>query len=351
MARCISVIPPSAKILFLGEAPGEQEEIFGVPFVGYSGQELTRIMSDAGIPRANVGLLNVFSSRPPGNEIRNFCASKAEVVALAGGAYSHPPLEPGKYIKPEFLHELERVKQEIISAKPNLVVALGNTALWALCGCTGITKFRGAITESSMIPGLKVLPTFHPASVLRNWSQRVMVVQDLLKARLEGEFPEIRYPKREIWIEPTLQDLDLFYKTEILPATILGLDLETIARKHISCVGFAPTPNLALVVPFLGERNQHYWNLEEEFEAWEFVRMCCEYSIAKATQNGLYEAQYLATVSIRVLNLRHDTMICHHALHPELPKSLGFQGSVYCNDRAWKELRPDHRDELKREDI
>ena len=76
---------------------------------------------------------------------------------------------------------------------------------------------------------------------------------------------------------------------------------------------------------------------EEELEAWDFVRQVCR----KPTlcQNGFHDVYCLADVGVFV-NWVADTMFDHHALYPELPKDLGFLGSVYTNEFSWKLMRP-----------
>jgi len=342
MPPCKPILKPGTKICLVGEAPGEQEELLGQPFIGACGQELTRILRDAGLSRDDCSITNVFLTRPPGNKIEAFCGKKAEV---GGKDYTLPPLRAGKYIRPEYLPELDRLKEELLYLKPNLCVALGATASWALLQQSKITSVRGTITESVLVPGLKVLPTFHPAAVLRQWTLRVIVLSDFMKAREELKFPEIRREKRIIWIEPDLEAVAEF-KTKFLDsASRIAIDIETI-RDQISCIGFAPSPNLALVVPFIDKARKEwsYWpNTKEEQTAWSLVKAICENSSEKILQNGLYDVQYLwRTAGIVVRNFAQDTMLLHHALQPELPKGLGFLGSIYCNESAWKDLRKTH---------
>ena len=344
------------KIAIVGEAPGEQEELQGKPFVGPSGQELARMLQDAGINRHECYLTNVFWIRPPGNKIEGFCGTKADV----GKDYPYPMLAPGKYFKPEVLEDidigegyttpngntkptvLDRLRFELMDARPNLVIALGNTACWALLGQTKITKLRGTVHESTLVPGLKVLPTFHPAAVLRQWTYRAIAVVDLIKAKREAETKEIKRPVREIWINPTLDDIAAFWGKHVLGAELLSIDIET---KHgmITCIGFSPSEKISLVIPFVDQDKPgyNYWHsalLEEA--AWEWVSTFLESDIPKVGQNGLYDLQYLWRMGLAVNNYQHDTMLAHHALQPELPKSLGFLASVYTNESSWKHLRP-----------
>lgn len=348
--RCSPTIVPNAKIVLVGEAPGKDEEFLGKPFVGASGQELTRILADAGIDRAQCTLTNVFMDRPPNNKLhKEFCAKKAEV---GGKNYTLPPLKTGAYVKPEYLFELDRLKAELEEMKPNLVVALGGTAAWALLMNPKITQLRGTVAESTLVPGLKVLPTFHPASVLRQWDNRAVMVMDLMKAKFESSFSEIRRPRRELWIEPTLKDIEVFYHTFLAKAGKIDLDIETRCGQ-ITCIGFAPSKDRAICIPFtdLRKASRSYWDtLEEELEAWSWVRRICALPCAKEGQNGLYDIQYLWRVmGIPTWNYFEDTMLMHHALYSELPKGLGFLASVYTNEASWKEMRKEGGD-LKRDD-
>jgi DNA polymerase len=351
--RVDATIPAEwAAIWVVGEAPGQEEERQGKPFVGKAGEELSRIFRDADINRTEVGITNVFTERPDGNRVETLCGRKADMPV----DYDFPPLSLGHYVRPEHLHELGRLKAELVAAKPNIVLALGNTALWALCQITGITKVRGTIMESVLIPGLKILPAFHPAAILRQWDFRTITVADFIKAKGESKFPEIRYPKRTVYIAETLEDLAKF-KT-ILEAALKGnqllsVDIETLKHKYISCIGFAPSKDGALVVPFISRARPgyHYWQDEnDELEAWRFCKWILESKIKKIGQNFLYDWQYLYEAGIRVYNVTDDLMLEHHALWPELEKSLGFMGSVHTNEQAWKTLRPRGDKAAKREE-
>ena len=111
----------------VGEAWGEHEERARAPFVGPAGWQLNSMLKDAGIDRCECYLTNVFNLRPkPSNKIDNLCASKKEV------RHGLPPLSSGKYIRDEYLGELERLYAELREARPNVTVALGGTAAWAL---------------------------------------------------------------------------------------------------------------------------------------------------------------------------------------------------------------------------
>jgi hypothetical protein len=164
-----------------------------------------------------------------------------------------------------------------------------------------------------------------------------------MKAKREMEFPDIRRPSREIWIEPTVDDLERFYEDHILPCRILSVDIET-SGQLITCIGFAPSPRIALVIPFFDHRakGRSYWrNSQDERKAKLFIRRVLEDKrIPKLFQNGLYDIAFLLRADgIKVMGAEEDTMLLHHALQPESLKGLGFLGSIYTDEGSWKRLR------------
>lgn len=324
-------------IVIVGEAWGENEAREQTAFVGAAGYHLTKMLSEAQIDRANCYLTNVFNLRPDYNKIETLCGGKT--TAING----YPALIKGKFIRAEFRPELDRLGDELIDHNPNIVICLGNTALWALTGLTAISKHRGStLLSTHTVEGFKVLPTYHPAAVMRQWELRPTTVIDLMKAKRESAYAEIRRPAREIWIEPTLDDLERFYERHLKEASRISVDIET-AGAQVTCIGFSPTSDLALVVPFHDRRRKdgNYWpTLEDERAAWGFVRRVLDRPTPKVFQNGLYDIAFLwRSVGIKVRAATHDTMLLHHALQPESLKSLGFLGSIYTDEGSWKQMR------------
>lgn len=334
------------KIALVGEAWGAEEERARAPFVGASGQELTRMLAEAGIHRADCFLTNVFNLRPDEkNDLAAIC-SKTKVGPL-------PPIKTGHYLLPKYYPELDRLVYELRGIRPNLVVCLGGTACWAVLGTTGIASIRGTIRKGSgLYSSFKVLPTYHPAAVLRDWSLRPVTVLDLAKARRESEFSEIRLPKRTVFIEPDLADLEWFYETYLKDCQSISFDIET-SGNQITCIGFAPGPAFAIVIPFVDARKSggSYWpDQRTELQAWAFVRRVLTLPQPKIAQNGLYDINFLWTgYGIPVVNAGEDTMLLHHALQPESQKGLGFLGSVYTNESSWKLLGRKGLDTIKRD--
>jgi DNA polymerase len=330
------------KIAVVGEAPGAEEVKKKIPFVGKAGQLLDQCLAKAGIRRSNCMFTNVFNIRPPGNAVDFFCAKKKEV----GPGYRLLPLSTGHYVKPEYLSHLDRLKEELEAARPNLVLALGNTPLWALCRVTGIGKYRGSVMTSTLVPGLKVLPTWHPAGVLRKYENKIELIIDLIKAEYESHFAEIRRQPRDIWIYPEIKDLYEWQSLRAIEGGLLSVDIETKSRKFISCIGFSFDSLCALVVPFwdpLRPGNSYWRTLEDELEVWDWVSyMLEEFPCDKMGQNFVAFDTWMMLASFGIFprNILHDTMLEAHSQQPEMPKDLGFLTSIHCNEPAYKMFRP-----------
>lgn len=341
------------KIVLVGEAWGRNEALFEHAFVGSSGVELARMIGQSGLGASpempypsqldmisywkrlrqthGIEVLNVFDARPEDNEIEEFFVNAKE------GVNTLPPLRPGKYLKPELLFHLERLWKRLEELKPNLVIALGNTACWAVLGETKISAIRGTVKISPRL-GLKTLPTYHPQAVVKQWNLRPIVLTDLEKACREAEFSEIKRIERWVTVEPDLDEIALWSN---LPADFYAVDIETF-QGQISMIGFARSFNDAIVIPFLDEQkpNYNYWaSSQDEAKAWRLVEKICNSPIPKVFQNGIYDLSYLLRAGLRPAMCQGDTMLLHHALYPEMLKGLGFLGSVYSDELAWKSMR------------
>lgn len=331
-------------IFVLGEAWGAEEARLGMNFVGASGRELDRMLEEADIDKKDCYFSNVFLLQPkPTNDIKNLGTDrKSSSVPM-------PEMQRGVYLQDQYFSEVQRAWKEIEEVSPNLVLALGNTALWALTGSYGIKALRGTIAESVYGPkGLKVLPTFHPSAVLRDWSLRPVVVADLMKAKRQSASKTLKRPARRIWVEPDIRDIERFYHEHILTSSKLSVDIETNRElEQITMIGFAPSAELALVVPFtdLRKPSGSYWpTAHQEKLAIEWCGRILAHAEAPAIevlgQNFLYDTNWIWTkLGFTPKNYCRDTMLKHHAINPELEKGLGFLGSVYTDEPAWKIMR------------
>ena len=153
---------PRTELMFIGEAPGADEDEQGEPFVGRAGQLLTKIIEAMGLKREEVYIANVLKCRPPQNR---------------------PPLPD------ETANCLPYLQKQIEMIRPKVIVALGATALRTLLDIQiGITKMRGNWYTYRDIP---IMPTFHPAYLLRNPPAKKEVWEDMkaVVAKLGRELP------------------------------------------------------------------------------------------------------------------------------------------------------------------
>jgi len=151
---------PDADLMFVGEAPGADEDEQGEPFVGRAGQLLTKIIEAIGLTREQVYIANVIKCRPPGNR--------------------NPEPDEVERCEPFLFRQIDAIK-------PKVIIALGKFAAQCLLRTTDpITRLRG---RTYTYRGATLIPTFHPAFLLRNPSAKREVWDDMKKARaiLQGD--------------------------------------------------------------------------------------------------------------------------------------------------------------------
>ena len=145
---------PNANLMFVGEAPGADEDIQGIPFVGRAGQLLTKIIEAIGLTREDVYIANVIKCRPPGNR--------------------NPEPDEVERCEPFLFRQIETIK-------PKVIVALGTFAAKALLKTQDpISRLRGRVYD---FRGAKLIPTFHPAFLLRSPERKRDVWEDMKKVR------------------------------------------------------------------------------------------------------------------------------------------------------------------------
>ena len=340
-----------SKIAIVGEYYNHEETQWGLPFQGANGKMLDELLESSGIRRADCFLTTVFRRGQGGNGMPPLYVGKSDHRRTPG----LPPVTSGNYLSAEFTGDLARLYRELALVQPNIIIAMGQAASWALLHDPAISKIRGTVALSPLVNNTKVIPTHPTASIYADYELRHIAVADFLKAAREAASPELRRVPREIWLQPTLQDIETFFNLHVANAPRLAFDIETSPNPNqITCVGFAPTPALAISIPFVDPRKPrgNYWQRrDEELIAWAWVARYLATPAAKVAQNGMYDVQYLwAKYGIPVTNFSEDTMLLHHSLHPELPKSLAFLGSIYTNEVAWKNMRPKGPASLKKEE-
>ncbi len=147
---------PGAKLMFVGEAPGADEDLKGLPFVGRAGELLTKMIEAMGVKREDVYIANILKCRPPGNRV----PMPEEIAACT--------------------HFLE---EQIKTIKPKVICALGKFASqFLLKSQEPISMLRGKFRQ---LGDTKIMPTYHPAYLLRNPADKRLVWEDLKKVRDE----------------------------------------------------------------------------------------------------------------------------------------------------------------------
>lgn len=140
----------NAKIMFIGEGPGADEDAQGIPFVGKAGKLMDKALAGLGLNREEIYIANIVKCRPPKNR--------------------NPEKEEAEACK-------EYIETQIKLVNPEIIVLLGSVALKNILGEQyGITASRGKWFEKD---GIKILPTFHPAAILRDESKKIYFWQDL----------------------------------------------------------------------------------------------------------------------------------------------------------------------------
>lgn len=330
--------PRNAAIMLVGEGPGADEEHYGRPFCGAAGYELSSELRDAGIARSDCFVTNVVRYRPEKNDISLFITGVKRDGESRGFKFHN-----GMWVAPFVIEHIQHLENEINEVRPNVIVALGNTALWALTGHLGVTKWRGSQMKSKFGP--KVVPILHPALILREYSWRAITVQDY-KNRVvpESRTPDYDPPKYDFTIRPSFGQV----------ACILGVILSELGAKknyrvavdietrkgQIACLGLATSTRRALCIPFVCLENPSgYWTTDEELWIITKLREIMTHpNVWLVGQNFLYDSQYIINQWKFIPRCTQDTMLWHHTLFPGLQKGLDFLASLYAEFYCyWKD--------------
>jgi uracil-DNA glycosylase family 4 len=330
--RTVPAIGPlSSRIVLIGEAPGETEELQGEPFCGSSGNLLKQLFYEVDptgqlLNRNTMRIMNLLDWRPPDNAI-------------------------GKVSEDTLWKATIRLHEDIARLPdPIVLVPTGNYPLFALTGKgkvkaafakkmdvfstraekgAGISDLRGSVYLYEDLNGrmIKVIPTIHPAGVLRqyNWFRRS--IRDwhlILEESQRRHFPST--PRRHMYNESVELVERYCQLVSANPQNPLSIDIETWGRK-LNCVGFALSPWESMTIDLT--RNKDLW--------LPYVKRLCECKCPKVLQNGWYDFYWLARdVNIWIKNYWYDTLCAHHCLNPLEDHDLGFLVSYYLRHPYYK---------------
>lgn len=306
---------PKAKIMLVGEAPGHYEEEELKPFVGPAGTVLTEMLMKAGIdPEEDVFYTNLAKERPPANELKTWCRH---------GIPEGPLLEG-----------LEALRREINEVNPNVIIPLGNYALYFLYGQklnkqgdpTGISNYRGYVCEGrKLAKGRKLLPTIHPSYYLRGKRGEIPLgILDLSRAANESTRPDVTRKPRRTYLDPRGDDRRDLRERLLTEGRWLGVDIEYI-KPTIFVVGFCVSPDWAVSIRIR--------SLEDKLWCKELI----ESGKPLLFQNAMYDCGMLEWFweVDAWKNLAYDTMVAAYNINMEYPKDLGWLGSMYTDVPPW----------------
>ena len=315
----------SAKLLIVGTAPGSQELIEGRPFVGFSGKLLMQALQRANLSRGECYITNVLKVKPPHDDMSPYY-------------YDSKGTQP----KPELEKAISDLRDEILKVKPNAVLVLGRHALFALTNRTEITKLRGSLLESTLIPGLKVIASIHPAMVLRVWKWKSMLFSDVAKAKKESDTDKFTKPNRAFIIQPTFNQVEEFLNVA-MSKELICLDIETYrdVKRSIKCIGIGYDTVNAISIP-ISTYKGYYWTARNEAKIWQCIDKAINTVPLVVGHNLFFDLLVLGElygVSKKGINgfNTFDTMLAFHSIFLEMPKSLEFLCSIYSSEPYYKD--------------
>lgn len=311
--------PTSAKIAFIGEAPGENEARLGRPFVGQAGKLLDALLQTVGIDRTQCYFTNVIKERPVKNNISQFITFNR--LGEAQPTFAYQAYE-------------EQLLDELKAVQANVLVPLGNTALYALTRCRGITKYRGSILASSVLGGRKVIPTLHPAEALREFTSRYLIAFDLRRIQREALAPSLHPPSTSLLIKPTF-DQALAFIDQAKQAEHVAFDIE-VSRLQLDCFSLAHSRGEAISIPFI-EHGQPYFSLNQEAAILQRLESLLDSPTNIILQNAIYDSTFMYERYGIVIRNIEDTMIAMGLLYPDLPKGLDTICSIYTDFPYYKD--------------
>ncbi len=319
---CQDIGPPDAKIVLIGEAPGKNEDRTGIPFSGSAGSLLKQMLTHSGIRFKDCYVTNVMNVQPPSNKFEYFYDGKL----------------PGASLETAIV----KLRDKLEAIRPQVIITLGAEALRAVCNKRKITAYRGTWLSFRDIP---VLPTFHPAYVLRQYQSHVVVEMDFAKA-----VSSKCKPVPAMHLEPSMQQvvtwIDYVIRT---PNARIAYDIETVGRR-VRCIAFADELHRPICIPFIRFKSSDlakvgttrvmlqsqaqaagsYWSSKDEVRVLDAIQQLFDSEIEIVGQNSIgFDAPLLQDeFGLHIKEHFMDTMHAWHCLYSELPMGLAFLCSV-----------------------
>lgn len=321
----------SSRIAIVGGITSAFDEMAGTPFQGSSGTVIEQCLHFAGLIRGECYMTNLFKQRSQ---------SKYRYGDPRGPVPEWFDEGKGKFT-PAGLEWVRRLRDELDDVEARVIVACGKAASVALTGLQKIGDRRGYVFASEGLKQVrKVIPTQDPGKADRgNFTYRHMIVSDLAKAKANQHTFDFMRPERQLVcdfanVEECLQWLEYIESSD----KPLSIDTEVL-HYELASIQFSCDPAIGIFIP-IADR----WTEDEEVLIWRAVQRILAKPTVKVLQNGIFDVHFLATKCGLIVNigerseLLHDTMVGHSVMYPELPKGLGFLGSLHCgNQEYWKD--------------
>ena len=337
--------PLTAKIALVGEAPGDAEVAGGRPFIGPAGKLLDGMLEEAGIRREECYITNLLQEQPDASAASSKLRNDFGVLYEDSGRKS-----PSSRL----LTNVERVRLELQQVAPHVIVALGNEPLRWLTGKQGIGDWRGSVVDSEinapympgapssdvntlLSTGIKVLPTYHPAAILRQWDWRPIAVFDLKKALSESTTSTITRRPRHTTVGESIDQVMPILTQLAAPGAPIAFDIE-VETQQVSSLALAASPEEALVIPIFWGPTGSKWAPDDEEVLWETLADLFA-THPMIGQNVHYDLTFLRMYNVYATRIHMDTMVAFHVLYPELPKGLEFMTSLYTDQPYYKWMR------------
>ena len=320
--------PPDANLVFVGEGPAGTEIALKHPFVGGAGRILNAILADAKIYRSNVRVENVVCCRIPDDDADEFAG-----MEKAARHCVECFLEP-------------RLKE----MGPKVVVPLGGWANWALTErCSrdargkpqigqGIYGFRGFPYQSPVYPFL-IVPTIHPAALMRDQSMWAVVIADVKRAATLAR-DGYAAPPEQFLVPTTPDEVEQFLAAVEAAKATVAVDIEN-PEDVLTIIGFGLANGVALIIPFINDEGERYWREPDELRVVQAIyRVLANPKVDKIVHFEQHDRFYLEQYGFEIAGRVWDTHVMHAILYPPLPHDLGFVGSVHTLRGEWKSMIP-----------
>lgn len=314
--------PNTPKIMLVGECPNFEDETTKEPFSGARGRFLHVLLQSAGLTK---------------EECWRTYVSKLAVPPNSKGGRKIPFVNRAKVAGVDLEKQIQDLRVEISQVNPNVIVPLGQTALWAVTGKSPIQKFRGSILHGM---GKKVIPTYDPANILYQdaevsgyWNKQVCIL-DLKRIKEESHFADIRLPNRTLRVVKNSGELYEFiqkYRHAQHPA----IDIEAYHCVPV-CVGISFEPSYGITVPLWNTEGISKMSNKEIVNCWVLLaQFLSEQDVIG--QNFGYDRDKLNKLGFPVRGLHSDTMLKSFVLNPEWPKNLAFNVSIRTREPYYKD--------------